>query len=62
MGSLVSPAGPESIWVSGGAVSTVKLREAGVGSVLAAPSVARTSKLCGAVSERAGGGGELQAE
>src|SRR6266496_3923271 len=42
---VVSPEGPESIVVSGGAVSTVKLREAGVGSVLPAASVARTRKV-----------------
>src|SRR4051794_30758328 len=40
-------AGPESIEVSGAVVSTVKVREAGVGSVLVAMSVARTAKLWG---------------
>ena len=37
--------GPESIWVSGAPESIVKLREAGVGSVLPAGSVALTSKV-----------------
>ena len=43
--SLVVPVGPPVIVVFGGAVSTVKSREAGVGSVLPAVSVARTSKV-----------------
>ena len=42
--SLVAPEGPESIVVSGGAVSTVKARDAGVGSGLT-PSLAWTSKV-----------------
>ena len=42
---VVEPDGPPSILVSGAVVSTVKLREAGVGSGLPAGSVARTSKL-----------------
>ena len=41
----VVPVGPESIWVSGAPESIVKLREAGVGSVLPAGSVALTSKV-----------------
>ena len=45
MASLVGPEGPESIWVWGAAVSTVKLCAAGVGSVLPTESVARTSKV-----------------
>jgi hypothetical protein len=45
--SLVGPAGPAVIVVSGTAVSTVKEREAGVGSVLPTASMARTSKLWG---------------
>ena len=43
--SLVGPGGPELIVVWGPTVSTVKLREAGLGSVLPAGSVARTSKV-----------------
>jgi hypothetical protein len=43
---LVVPDGPESIVVSGAVVSTVQARESGVGSVLPAASVARTSKVC----------------
>ena len=45
LGTLVRPLGPPVIVVVGGAVSTVKLREAGVGSVLPSGSMARTSKL-----------------
>ena len=45
LGLEVVPVGPESIWVLGAPVSIVKAREAGVGSVLAAPSVALTSKV-----------------
>jgi hypothetical protein len=45
VGSLVVPLGPPVIVVSGGVVSTVKLCEAGVGSVLPAGSVALTSKV-----------------
>ena len=47
------PAGPESMVASGGvvsdgrAVSTVHVRDAGLGSVLLTPSVARTWKVCG---------------
>ena len=44
--SLVVPVGPAVIVVSGGVVSTVKVRVAGVASVLPAGSVARTSKVC----------------
>ena len=40
------PDGPLSIVVCGAAVSTVKAREAGVGSTLPAGSVARTSNVC----------------
>ena len=43
---LPVPPGPESMFVSGGIVSTVKLRVAGVGSVLPAESVARTENVC----------------
>ena len=42
---LVAPEGPLSIVVSGGAVSTVKERVAGVASVLPAGSPARTEKV-----------------
>ena len=44
---MVSPEGPESIVVSGGTVSTVKVLDAGLWSVLYAWSVARTSKVWG---------------
>ncbi len=44
--SLVGPEGPLSIVVFGAAVSTVKLREAGVASTFPARSVARTSNVC----------------
>jgi hypothetical protein len=44
VGSVVGPLGPESIVVSGGMLSTVKLRVAGVWSTLPAASAARTSK------------------
>src|SRR5581483_5307400 len=44
--SLVVPAGPESIVVSGAVVSTVNVRESGVESVLPAWSVARTKIVC----------------
>ena len=44
--SLVAPEGPESIVVSGLAVSTVKLGDAGVASVFPTASVARTSNVC----------------
>jgi hypothetical protein len=40
------PLGPEVMVVSGGVVSIVQLREAGVESVLPAASVARTRKVC----------------
>jgi hypothetical protein len=39
---LVKPLGPPVIVVSGGEVSTVMLRDAGLGSALLARSVART--------------------
>jgi hypothetical protein len=39
--------GPEAMVVSGAAVSTVQLYDAGVWSVFPAPSVARTEKVCG---------------
>jgi hypothetical protein len=45
--SGVGPLGPLSIVVCGAVVSRVKEREAGVGSVFPAASVARTSKVCG---------------
>ena len=47
LGSLlaVGPWGPESTWVWGAEVSTVKERVAGVWSVFWASSVARTSKV-----------------
>ena len=45
MASFVGPDGPLSIVVCGAAVSTVKLRDAGVGSTLPAGSVARTSNV-----------------
>src|SRR5215210_4134395 len=44
--SLVGPDGPLSMVVFGAAVSTVKPREAGVGSTFPAGSVARTSNVC----------------
>ena len=40
------PDGPASIVVSGGVVSTVQVRLAGLGSVLPAGSVARTVNVC----------------
>ena len=43
--SVVVPCGAEVIVVSGAAVSTVKLRLSGVGSVLPAWSVAFTEKV-----------------
>ena len=46
MASFVGPDGPLSIVVCGAAVSTVKLRDAGVASTFPAGSVARTSKVC----------------
>ena len=44
--SLVVPDGPAVIEVSGGVVSTVKVRLAGVRSTFPAASSARTSKVC----------------
>jgi hypothetical protein len=44
--SPVVPLGPPVIEVSGGAVATVKLRVAGLGSAPSAP-IARTSNVCG---------------
>ncbi len=44
VGSLVRPEGPESMLTAGAVVSTVQLKDAGVPSVLAAWSIARTSK------------------
>ncbi len=44
VGSLVRPEGPESMLTTGAVVSTVQLKDAGVASVLAAWSIARTSK------------------
>ena len=43
--SVVDPEGPESICVSGGIESTVKVREAGLSSTLPAASLARTSNV-----------------
>src|ERR671923_278204 len=43
---VVVPEGPESIVVSGAAVSTVQVRVSGVWSVLPAASVARTENVC----------------
>ena len=43
---VIVPVGPVSIVVFGAAVSTVKVREAGVGSTLPAVSRARTSNVC----------------
>ena len=60
-GVVGGPAGPESIWVSGGTVSTVKLREAGWGRCWPASSVARTSKLWGPSGSGPVPKGELQA-
>ena len=45
LASVVDPEGPESICVSGGIESTVKVREAGVSSTLPAASLARTSNV-----------------
>src|SRR5689334_6815970 len=45
VGLLVRPAGPESIVATGGVVSIVQLKAAGLWSVLPAWSVARTSNL-----------------
>ena len=56
------PEGPESIVVSGGVVSTVKVRVAGVGSVLPAASVALTSKVWGPSVSAATVSGLEQAE
>ena len=44
--TLIVPVGPDSIVVSGAAVSIVNIREAGVGSTLPAASVARTVNAC----------------
>ena len=44
VGSLVRPEGPESMLTTGAVVSTVQLKDAGVPSVLAAWSIALTSK------------------
>ena len=44
--ALVGSLGCAVIVVFGAAVSTVQVKEAGVGSVLPAASVARTSKVC----------------
>ena len=46
VGSLVAPLGPPVIVVLGGVVSTVKEREAGVGSVCPARSIACTANEC----------------
>jgi uncharacterized cupredoxin-like copper-binding protein len=43
---VLPSAGPLVIVVSGGCVSTVQLRVAGVGSTFPTPSMARTSKVC----------------
>ena len=45
LAELVVPEGPVSIEVVGAAVSIVQVRVAGLGSVLPAPSVARTEKV-----------------
>ncbi len=47
VGSAVAPDGPVSIVVSGGIPSTTMFRESGVGSMLPAASIARTSKVWG---------------
>src|SRR3712207_521880 len=44
--SFVGPVGPESMFVCGIVVSTVKVRLAGVGSTFPAGSIARTSIVC----------------
>ena len=54
VGSFVAPAGPESIVVSGGLLSTLKLRWAGEASLFPAGSMARAWKLCGPSAERRG--------
>ena len=43
---VIVPEGPDVIAVSGATVSTVKVRVAGVWSVLPAASLARTRKVC----------------
>ncbi len=58
--SGVSPDGPALIVVSGSPVSTVKVNEAGVGSVLLAVSMARTWKVCSPSASSAASNGELQ--
>ena len=50
--SLVTPLGPAVIVVSGAVVSTVNDRLAGVGSMLPAGSIARTSKVCAPSAQR----------
>ena len=51
---VLPPAGPESIVAFGGVVSTVKVRDAGVGSGVEPASTARTSKVCVPSGERFG--------
>ncbi len=59
--SLVVPVGPAVIVVSGGVVSTLNARLAGVGSVLPAVSVARTSNVCAPSASAAVVNGVVQA-
>jgi hypothetical protein len=60
--SLLGLEGPESIEVSGGVVSTMKLRVAGVGSVFEASSMARTEKAWWPSGRKWALNGELQEE
>ena len=57
--SLVAPAGPPVIVVSGAAVSIVNERLAGVGSTLPAASIACTSNVCAPSVSAAVVNGEL---
>ena len=60
--SVLDAAGPEVIVVSGGVVSTVNPRLAGVASVFPCSSVARTSKVCAPSANAAVVVGELHAD
>ncbi len=60
-GSATWPAGPPVIVVLGGSVSTVKVREAGVASLLPARSVDRTSSVCSPSASRSVVNGASQA-
>ena len=60
VGSRVNPLGPLSIVGRDTVVSTVKVRVAGLASVLPAASVARTSNVCGPSASAAVVWGEVQ--